>query len=242
MVLNVGKVLHTGAIIRTASGSQVDLFLKQNGPVVRITADTTLGLDKLLYEETGEETIIDTQLNLTNGRILGSVKKLAEASKYEVKVPTGTVGIRGTEYDISTSGIVHVVTGSVLVTYISPSGAVRQYTVNAGQTFTPPPASTPEAPGTVTNTPPPVAEEMTPVFDQMQEVAIEGTRVVVVTPTVKPTIQPESVPLIMPPLNYPSELSPAIVLPPNVAVVPMPVKIPGQVTINTITQAVVSPH
>jgi hypothetical protein len=136
--LKVGKVLKAGSVVKTAADSQVDLFLKQNGPVVRVTADTTLGLDKILFDDTGAETVVETQLNLVNGRILGNVKKLAAASRYEVKVPTGTVGIRGTEYDISASGIVHVVTGEVLVTYVSPSGKVTTMNVKEGEWFIPP--------------------------------------------------------------------------------------------------------
>lgn len=152
MPLKVGKVLKAGAVVKTASESQVDLFLKQNGPVVRLTSDTTLGLDKLLFDDTGAETVVETQLNLVNGRILGNVKKLAAASRYEVKVPTGTVGIRGTEYDISASGIVHVVTGEVIVTYVSPSGKVTTMNVKEGEWFIPPT----EADGvpTIQNTPP----------------------------------------------------------------------------------------
>lgn len=152
MPLTVGKVLKQGAVVRTAANSQVDLFLKQNGPVVRITADTTLGLDRLLFEDTGAETVIDTQLNLTNGRILGTVKKMAAVSKYEVKIPTGVVGIRGTEYDISTTGVVHVLTGQALVTYITPNKQIHQAMVNEGETFTPP-TTDPEAAPTVTPTP-----------------------------------------------------------------------------------------
>jgi len=138
MPLKVGKVLKAGAVVKTAADSQVDLFLKQNGPVVRLTADTTLGLDKMLFDDTGAETVVETQLNLVNGRVLGNVKKLAAASRYEVKVPTGTVGIRGTEYDINASGVVFVVTGEVLVTYVSPSGKVTTLPVKEGEWFIPP--------------------------------------------------------------------------------------------------------
>jgi len=152
MPLKVGKVLKAGAVVKTAADSQVDLFLKKNGPVVRLTADTTLGLDKLLFDDTGAETVVETQLNLVNGRIMGNVKKLAAASRYEVKVPTGTVGIRGTEYDISASGLVHVVTGEVLVTYVSPAGKVTTMAVKEGEWFIPPTDA--EGVPTIQNTPP----------------------------------------------------------------------------------------
>ena len=40
----------------------VDLFLDQNGPLVRLTENTTLGIDKLNYDQTGVDTVIETQL------------------------------------------------------------------------------------------------------------------------------------------------------------------------------------
>lgn len=134
--LTVGKVLSSGATIRTGGESEVDLFLRQNGPVVRVTPDSTLGLDTLLFEETGDETIIQTKLDLKNGRILGNVKKLAAASKYEVQIPNGVVGIRGTDYDISANGVVRVVTGEVQVILIE-NGVTTTATVSAGQSFNP---------------------------------------------------------------------------------------------------------
>lgn len=134
--LAVGKVLNPGTTIRTLSESQVDLYLKDNGPVIHVTADTLLGLDKLVFENTGADTVIETRLDLKNGRIQGSVKKTAATSVYEVKIPTGIVGIRGTDYDISTAGRVYVTDGSVLVHYTdTTTGTTTDYTVNAGQVF-----------------------------------------------------------------------------------------------------------
>jgi len=94
--------LSTGATIQVDAESQVDFFLGVNGPTLRVTADTTVALDNLSFQGGGEDVVIETKLNLSDGRILGSVKKLAAASKYEVKTPTGVAGIRGSEYDIST--------------------------------------------------------------------------------------------------------------------------------------------
>jgi hypothetical protein len=174
MPLSVGKALNAGAVVKTAANSQVDLSLKFNGPVIRVTADTTLGLSKLLYDETTADVVIDTQLDLSNGRILGNVKKMAAASKYDVKIPTGTVGIRGTEYDISTAGAVTVVTGSVLVTYVAPNGTVSQITVNAGQTWNPPTvANGPVLPPVPT--PDSILQDITPQFTDITTTYIPPT-------------------------------------------------------------------
>lgn len=130
--MRVGSLLRQGAVIRTAPESSVDLFLDMNGPVVRVTESTQVGLDRLTFEETGVETVIDTGIDLKEGRILGNVKKMAQASKYEVKTPNGVAGIRGTEYDISASGKVLVISGSVVVL----SGG-QTFVVNAGEMFDP---------------------------------------------------------------------------------------------------------
>jgi hypothetical protein len=134
----VGTVLTANYTIRTDANATADLFLGDNGPVVRVTKATTLGIDRLDIENTGIEKVIDTQLDLKSGRILGNVKKLAAASKYEVKTPVGVAGIRGTEYSISANGSVSVFSGTVVVVYIVngiPQGPV---TVTAGTQIGPP--------------------------------------------------------------------------------------------------------
>lgn len=135
--LKTGRVLKPGAVIRTSADSQVDLFLDQNGPVVRVTESSQLAIERLSFESTGADTVIDTGLDLRSGRVLGNVKKMAEASKYEVKTPNGVAGIRGTEYDISADGKVVVLDGSVVVVFVKADGTVITQVVNAGQTFDP---------------------------------------------------------------------------------------------------------
>jgi hypothetical protein len=156
--LKVGKVLGPTSTVRTSASSMVDLYLGDNGPTVRLTEDTTLGLDKLDLDNTGSETVIETQLDLKTGTILGYVKKMAAASKYEVKTPIGVAGIRGTEYQISANGTVSVLSGSVMVAVTAADGRVNTYTVNAGQTFTP--ATTPGGQPTVGPTPPGVEDQI----------------------------------------------------------------------------------
>jgi hypothetical protein len=134
----VGSFLGANSAIKTAADSTADLFLGDNGPVVRVTPDTTLGIDKLTLENTGIEKVIETQLDLKSGRILGSVKKMAAASKYEVKTPVGVAGIRGTEYSIDARGKVTIITGSAVVVYVIDGNILPPANVGAGQTIMPP--------------------------------------------------------------------------------------------------------
>lgn len=135
--LRTGTVLKPGAVVRTGSESQVDLFLDQNGPVVRITENTELALDRLDFEQTGADTVIETQFDLKSGRILGHVKPMAAASRYEVKTPMGVAAIKGTDYDISASGLVRVPDGKLVFTYAGPNQQRLSQVVNTGEQFSP---------------------------------------------------------------------------------------------------------
>jgi len=137
MPLKVGQVLKAGSTLRTANESQVDLFMDENGPVVRLVENTTLGVDKLNYDATGIDTVIETQLDLKSGRVLGIVKKMSHSSKYEIKTPNGVAGIRGTEYDVSATSVVRVISGSLVVVYVKSDGTVVTQVVNAGEMFVP---------------------------------------------------------------------------------------------------------
>jgi len=135
--LKVGQILKPGSTIRTANESQVDLFMDQNGPVVRLVENTQLGIEKLSFDATGIDTVIETQLDLKSGRIVGIVKKMSHESKYEIKTPNGVAGIRGTEYDVSATSVVRVVSGSLVVVYVKTDGTVVTQVVNAGEMFVP---------------------------------------------------------------------------------------------------------
>ena len=161
--LKVGDTVKPGAVIQTASSSQVDLVLSGREAVepqpmagkpalrnmvyrpegearanmVRLYENTVLGVDKLAWMETGADLVTETQLDLRAGKIFGTVKKLSIASKYEVKLPNGVAGIRGTIYTISASGVVSVLSGSVVMAWVNADGTVVTQVVNAGETFDP---------------------------------------------------------------------------------------------------------
>jgi hypothetical protein len=135
--LSGGEQLAPGTVIRTANDSSVDLFLDQNGPLVRLTENTTLGLEKLNFENTGVDTVIETQLDLKSGRIVGVVKRLSATSKYEIKTPNGVAGIRGTDYVIAADGTVKVPKGQIVVVYVKADGGVVTQVVNEGEKFNP---------------------------------------------------------------------------------------------------------
>lgn len=103
---------------------------------IRIFENSVLSVDKLTLTRTGADTVSETQLDLKAGRIFGTVKKLSAASIYEIKVPNGVAGIRGTIYLIGADGNVSVLTGSVVISFVS-NGAVVTKEVPAGYQFNP---------------------------------------------------------------------------------------------------------
>lgn len=136
--LQKGAVLSPGTTVKTDSLGVVDLYLGVNGPLVSLTPATTLALNSLTSDQGAGETVINTELGLTTGRIQGIVRKMSKSSRYEVKTPVGTCGIRGTKYDISATGKVIVEEGLVEVFY-TPVGqtAPTRFEVGAGYTFDP---------------------------------------------------------------------------------------------------------
>jgi hypothetical protein len=74
-------------------------------------------------------------LDLRAGTIFGTVKKLSATSRYEIKLPNGVAGVRGTIYMVSASGVVGVLEGSVVVAYMGANGAVMTQEVPAGYQF-----------------------------------------------------------------------------------------------------------
>lgn len=160
--LKNGMILKQGTTIQTASGENnyVDIVLNDSAAVappeagpsnlpsdishyqpkaeqdgVRVFPNSVLLIDKLTTTTTGADMVTDTELDLKAGSILGTVKKLSPTSKYEVKIPNGVAGIRGTVYFISANGVITVLSGRVVVAYVGPAGDVITQIVNAGEQF-----------------------------------------------------------------------------------------------------------
>src|SRR5262249_26136213 len=105
----LGSALTSEVSSRASASSGDDNYKpKVVQDAVRIFENTVLGIDKLTTMKTGADTVTETQLDLKAGRIFGTVKKLSAASVYEVKIPNGVAGIRGTIYLIGADGVLSV--------------------------------------------------------------------------------------------------------------------------------------
>ncbi len=127
-----------GQVDPSASGGTSPVSQKQTATkqdAVRIYQNTVLGVDKLSIDQTGVDKVTETQLDLKAGRILGTVKKLSGGSTYEIKIPSGVAGVRGTVYSISADGILSVYSGSVVLAFVGPGGTPTTQEVRAGQRY-----------------------------------------------------------------------------------------------------------
>jgi hypothetical protein len=114
-----------------AGSSKVD----QN--FLRLMENTVLSVDKLAATDTGADIVTDTQLDLRSGRIFGTVKKLSAGSRYEVKIPNGVAGVRGTIYMLSALGDCMVFEGSMAEALENSAGAIDRHVINTNQKFDP---------------------------------------------------------------------------------------------------------
>jgi hypothetical protein len=102
-----------------AGGGGGKVAAKQD--VIRMSADTVLAIDRLSSINTGADRVSETQLDLRSGKIFGSVAKQSAASRFEVKIPNGVAGIRGTTFSLTADGVVSVLDGTVIVAW-TPAG------------------------------------------------------------------------------------------------------------------------
>ncbi len=177
--LKENLVLSSGAVVKTSADAKVDLILQYNGTVLRLMPDSTLSFGKLNREKAGEDTITETSLNLLSGSIIGSQRKLAIPSTFQINTPGGVATIKGTEYLVRADGGVSVLSGSVQVIFNLPGnkGSIK-VTVPAQYSFNP-------ATGTVVLT---ATASLKPVITDVQtvrenaKVFKEGGATVVVKP------------------------------------------------------------
>jgi hypothetical protein len=101
--------------------------------VIRMESDTVLAIDKLLILNTGVDAVSDTELDLRQGTIFGSLKKLSAASTYQIKTPNGMAAIRGTTFMMSANGNITVISGSMVASHVGPNGQISTVVLGPGE-------------------------------------------------------------------------------------------------------------
>lgn len=120
----------------SSGGGGAGVLPSPDQDVVRVLDDTYLVFDSLNATPTGDDTTTETLLDLKKGSIFASVKKQAAASRFEVKIPNGVAGIRGSWVLFSASGKISCLAGSAVAAYsTSSSPDVNTQVIGAGQEF-----------------------------------------------------------------------------------------------------------
>jgi hypothetical protein len=137
VALAPGAEISSGSVITTSPESEVVLKLGSN--VLRIFGSTTVSLDRLNEEATTAGVVIDTQLDLRDGKIAGAVAKFASAlSKFEIKVPTGVVSVDGssnaTSFYVAAPDDIRIIQGSGIFVY-NRDGVVSSARIDGGSRF-----------------------------------------------------------------------------------------------------------
>lgn len=104
-----GRFITEGFTVTTAAEAQVILVFS-NGSTVNLGSDSVLNIERYLQDPFAEEleladmaeepTTSTTEVRLTQGELVGNVKKLKEGSSFKVNTPAGAAGIRGTTFRI----------------------------------------------------------------------------------------------------------------------------------------------
>lgn len=121
-----------GAAASASAGAGGSATPSPDQDVVRVLDDSYLVFDSLSAKTTTAGNVTETLLDLKKGSIFGSVKKQAAASRFEVKIPNGVAGIRGTIFLISASGSISCLTGSVVGAFPNSTGGIATQVVGAG--------------------------------------------------------------------------------------------------------------
>jgi hypothetical protein len=136
--LKDGVALMSGALIQTADGSKLTLRLgeKEAGSRIELSGGSVLSIDRLASETSGATIADDTELTLRTGEISGHLGKSDHASKYEINLPNGIVGVRSGDYRLVSTGLLSITSGDAVIVLSKPDNSPA-VVVKAGHRFDP---------------------------------------------------------------------------------------------------------
>jgi hypothetical protein len=130
--LKARMVLYPGTTIKTGPRAAVDLFLGKSAGIVRLTENSILVFKKYKLLDAGGQTIIELEMDLEQGSMLGKEGKITTASShYEIKLPTGIVGIDGGTFRINAQGYIVLTEGSVAYVHTDAKGKPKPFKLQA---------------------------------------------------------------------------------------------------------------
>jgi len=132
--LAVGVPFQEGATIQTGANSSATL-VQSNGASIVLEENTSLIVEEFLQSPfdsnaTGVYTQLQedpsqsrTRIRINYGTALGDVKRLRPTSSYNIETPTGSAGIRGTQWRVQV--VVDFTTGRITIVVTTLEGLVN---------------------------------------------------------------------------------------------------------------------
>lgn len=95
--IDEGMSLIKGDVLKSSNDANADIIFK-DGTKVRLGANSILSIDDYIYEPANKK--YNFELSLNKGVAVYESGKLSDASHENIKfkVPTGTIGVRGTKF------------------------------------------------------------------------------------------------------------------------------------------------
>jgi hypothetical protein len=121
----VSSPVHRNERIRT-SQSGLGEFIFEDGTQLAVGEGSVIKLDKFIYDDSGSA-VEKFTLNATYGTFRWVSGKVGDHAGYDVRTPSGTIGIRGTKFDlyVARDGTTAVVLLSGAVRFCGAGGCVN---------------------------------------------------------------------------------------------------------------------
>lgn len=131
--LSSGAILSAGDTVETGAGGSAILTFSNNA-TINISPNSSLNLETYNHTNPSVATSTSTtRLKLNSGDVIGQVKGLRGASKFEVATQVGVAGIRGTIFRVS----LQVVAGQTIMRITNADGSVVISSANVSSIISP---------------------------------------------------------------------------------------------------------
>ena len=109
--VELGLLVRPGATLRTGKKSEMVIFFRQIGTMVRLRPNTTLVLEEMTKFKQDDVLLKRTVLDLQAGEMMCVVRVLDERSKFDIKVPGYLASFDGAgkgRFDLNAKGVILV--------------------------------------------------------------------------------------------------------------------------------------
>ena len=128
--VNPATVLTQGSVIKTGIGAAVDISLGKAIGSIRLPQNSVLTIAKLQPGQDKGDQGFDVQLDLDEGALLGDVRRLPEAAKFDVKTKSAVTAVREGRFRLQAEGYLVLLKGNLLTVHVPASGEPSLHKLN----------------------------------------------------------------------------------------------------------------